>query len=126
MRISISLLCGFALLLSACSQQSPSSLLSRTNADQLLEDAEELWTKYKENSRTVIIGQSVWPESVQSLSPRRVYVSEEGVYICIYTRYVTESGFFILSAISPYNPSSQGDPSYQKIQERIYWYDIQG
>jgi hypothetical protein len=72
------------------------------------------------------VPESSWPEAVATLRPKRVYRTQQGIYICTYEFFVEERGVFILDPASFFIPNSAGDPSYDVVIAGIFTYRIAG
>lgn len=72
------------------------------------------------------IPESRWPAAVVELKPKRVYRSDQGVYICTYAFFVEERGVFILDPASSFVPSRDGDPRYDVIAPGVFIYRSAG
>lgn len=91
------------------------------------QDASELRLITKAwSERRGTIPKHEWPKAIHRLRPENVYGDDEGLYIQRGSFFVTASGWFILSSESTFCPNTTGDPSYQLLHERGYWYTIEG
>ena len=72
------------------------------------------------------IPQSSWPEAVANLKPKRVYRTDEGVYICTYELFIEERGVFIPDPASSFMPGRNGDPSYNVVAPGVFTYRSAG
>jgi len=72
------------------------------------------------------IPESRWPAAVVELKPKRVYRSDQGVYICTCAFFVEERGVFILDPASSFVPSRDGDPRYDVIAPGVFIYRSAG
>jgi hypothetical protein len=67
-----------------------------------------------------------WPKSIAALRPLSVGVRLDGIYIEMRQFFVEESGYFVLSKESHFDPSRRGDPSYKPLGDGVWWYHISG
>ena len=66
------------------------------------------------------------PSEFEAAAPKSMRLTDKGVYLVIYNTFVEEDGIFILKDDSDFTPSSSGDPSYEKVEGRVYIYHISG
>lgn len=67
-----------------------------------------------------------WPTAVRKLCPQAVRVTPDGVYIERGSRFVESWGIFILRSRSAFQPSTDTDPSYHRLRDRVFWYEVKG
>lgn len=63
---------------------------------------------------------------LKDLKAKRIYRREHGYYIILDQFMVESEGLFILDEESSFSPSQGTDPSYRKIDERLYWFQEKG
>lgn len=107
-------------LLAWCVVMSTRPVVDDNNAVKLRKIADD-WA-----DRRGTIPPSEWPAAIRRLQPRSVRVHEDGLMIERGSFFVQEWGWFILSANSEVQPDESGDPSFRLLQNRVYWYKIEG
>src|SRR5436190_20336644 len=65
-----------------------------------------------------------WKESIAVLKPESVLVTNEGLYIKTESFFATERGFFVPRPATVVNGSHGTEPSYKKLGNGIYRYEI--
>lgn len=98
--------------------------VARPSAAALVAKTRSLWLEYRD--RTIReIPEARYPAAVRALHARHVRVTDEGIYIETYARYVESAGVFIRHDPS-YVPPPTGDPGFEAIAENVYWYFAPG
>ena len=100
--------------------------LSPEKAQTIGQEADQLFERYSPTEWTKTIPKAEYPQAIQKLNPISVHISEEGIYIVLKEFFVTESGIFILSPTSTFEPTRGTDPSYEQIHSNVYLYEIKG
>ena len=72
------------------------------------------------------LGARAGRELIRDLSAAEVRVRREGLYLVFRQAFVEEEGLFVLRKDSEFRPRSGGDPSYEPVAPRLYWYKIRG
>ncbi len=67
-----------------------------------------------------------WKESIAALNPERVSVTNEGLYIKTGGLFATEHGLYVPRPATVVNENPGTDPSYKKLGNGIYYYEIKG
>lgn len=102
------------------------TLLRKVDTQRLLGDADILWeTKHPAQGISELL-KAEWTAPILSIKPDRVLVDESGVYLEMNSYMMRASGIFLLPTSSGFQPKKGTDPSYHKLQERIYAYQIEG
>ncbi len=66
-----------------------------------------------------------WPTELKALEPKRVYATQDGIYIVTSTMFVREKGLF-LPRFPAFVPRSGNDPEFGFIVEGLYSYELEG
>jgi hypothetical protein len=69
---------------------------------------------------------SAWPDAIQRLTPEKVFLEKDGVSIQVYSRFVEASGLYVTFEGAEAPAQGGGDPSFDPLWDRIYWYQIVG
>ena len=134
-RSATSLVIGLLMFLSGCAQssfpgcilsddgQSAAEAVAAKSARALFKETDILWRSSHKEERTILPRD--YPGSVLALKPSSVRVAPEGVYISIYSCFVTQEGIFIRHDPS-FEPPQTGDPGFSSIDGNVYWFDAPG
>ena len=112
-----------------CSERSRlHGAIAKIEISKLVSTAEEFWIKQddKNENSSNQISETNWTPEIYNFKPKRVYSTPDGVYLAVTRASVYESGLFILPVKSKFIPKSGGDPSYEHLQDNLYWYEIRG
>jgi len=90
---------------------------------KLKEAAEQLFNAPENGNR---IENQWWPAEIKDLKPEAIMKSEKGIYIKLDSFFVEESGLFIPSPGTTFEPGAHSDPSYVLLGEGIYSYYVTG
>lgn len=112
------------LFVSGCSNydlEDAKSTVAKSGSKNLIEAARKL-QKYKQGSLPV----ENWPKILSDLNPEEIYVTDDGVNIVMYRRFVEEHGIYILfPGLKPLELGGT-DPVFEIIEKDVYWYLVAG
>lgn len=103
--------------------------LPQSQKKQLVAEAKTIFATVSAESQTnrhTTITPAPYPH-LSSLTPKKVTLRSDGLYICMKKGFVIECGYFIPSPstkVAELNPN--GDPSYEKTDDMFYIYRIKG
>jgi hypothetical protein len=125
MRSGVPLL--FATLLVACAsrQEQGVALVARIGAPKLVAEAASLKSRAS-SGLPAQVPEALWPPAIRELQPQGVQVSEDGVFVQRWNRFVEEEGVFIAFAGAPVSTALGHDPSFASIEPGVYWYKVKG
>lgn len=66
-----------------------------------------------------------WPAELKALGPKRVYATQDGIYIVTSTFFVEEKGLF-LPRSPAFLPDAGNDPEFGFIVDGLYSYELEG
>ncbi len=66
-----------------------------------------------------------WPAELKALGPKRVYATQDGIYIVTSNFFVQEKGLF-LPRSPAFVPRSGNDPEFGFIIDGLYSYELEG
>ncbi|HET6629717.1 MAG TPA: hypothetical protein VFG91_08070, partial [Woeseiaceae bacterium] len=105
--------------LAACSRVPQ---VDESAAKAILSDAAKVLTTSPIGS----LSESKWPDSFSRLSPSRVLVAEEGIYIATSVFFVDQAGIFVPRNPETFSAEPGGDPAYYPIFPGLYEFRIKG
>lgn len=112
------LILQFFVLFTGCGKAK--ELPKELNIETLKVNLEDFYSK--QSSKT----ENNWTEEIKKLNPRSIRVTQQGVFLPVKSFSVSESGWFYLPKKSNYIPLKETDPSFERIVDNIYWYEIKG
>ena len=74
----------------------------------------------------LFLSRVTWPKELNFITPKKVYMLDNGLYIQLHSFFVTESGLFVPR--KGIKVTSGVDPKYLKISPHLelYFYEIEG
>ncbi len=78
------------------------------------------------NSADVYVKTKERNSIIDSLSPKQLRITADGLYIMLDGFFVGEEGIFIPNLNSIKTFSTGTDPAYTEISTRLFWYHISG
>ena len=88
--------------------------------------ADELWDSRSDTASLTMLPAAEWNESLKTLHPKSVHITDQGLYITTWSRFVESVGVFVLPQGSTFNPSTSGDPQYDNIDGRCFIFVVRG
>jgi hypothetical protein len=120
------LLCLLTLTLGACTKGPPKNL-SAEQAASIVKACDVISSRHPSILTTVHLPSEAWPAAIVQLKPESVRVDPDGVYLKVDSAFVAESGYFVpVKSSKKELPGREGDPSYQPLAARLYWYRTKG
>jgi hypothetical protein len=120
------LICLLISTLAACSKGPPGNLSPEEMAS-LVKACDVISSRHPSILTTVHLPSEAWPEAIVRLDPKSVRVDAQGVYLQLDSGFVGESGFFVpVKSSKKKLAGHEGDPSYQPLAPRLYWYRVRG
>jgi len=118
--VKIFLIMTLSILCLACSNEPEfdSAQLSSIEAE-----ANELLLSLPSQSFEIDVSRA---PSISELSPKSVYITDEGLYIQLNTGFSSENGLFILRNGRSVDTEAGSDPEYKHIDKHVYHYKIEG
>jgi hypothetical protein len=98
---------------------------SNSNHKIVVHESQKILNIYSNEDFAVIdITKKSYP-SIWSLSPNKVTVRKDGLYIKLEDQFSSEKGFFVpRDNLSIGDFHSSGDPSYKLVQSRLFEYEF--
>jgi hypothetical protein len=127
----LSIASGCASVLVACrhfDHNDASEVVARIGAHRIRGAAQSLgrFRRGKTRDRNVDVPRADWPSVLGELDPQKIYIDDAGVYVARYEFFMEAEGLYVLFDGESDLENSCCDPSYQKVAERIYWYQYTG
>jgi hypothetical protein len=69
---------------------------------------------------------SEYPPSVRALKPVRIWTNTHGVFIETYSVFVATAGVFVRHDPAFAPPRYGGEPFFEPVAEKIFWYEAPG
>jgi hypothetical protein len=108
--------------LAACSRQ-PS--LDRETLRSIFAEANALMEAEGASSSREV-PESQLQRTIRSLEPQKVRLDSDGLYIRMSSLLVWEWGYFVPRHSNTFAPKLAGDPSFTRLGEGVFWYEIKG
>ncbi len=119
-------ICAASACLFACSERDDAMRhIDKIGAERLVTSVQNLSVRARA-SRPELLPEEAWPEPIRGFSPEHVLIEEQGVFIQLDSFFATGEGVFVLFKGKPEPLERAGDPSFEPMAERIYWYEIKG
>jgi len=99
--------------------------LAHVGAARLLEAAQQLQPRAG-HPDPVLVSPESWPPAIREMNPERVRVTKQGVYITLHSSFVEEDGVFVAADPTATLAGREGDPAFEVMAPRVYWYKIKG
>ena len=77
-------------------------------------------------SGTAAVPEKEWPETLRALRPESVSLGRDGVFVKLDSGFAGEEGLFIAYAGVSVATDRGTDPSFERLEGRVYWYRIKG
>jgi len=71
------------------------------------------------------LAQAQWPAELKALDPKRVYATQDGLYVVTSDFFVEEEGLF-LPRSPRFSEASGGDPEFKRLVDGLYSYKRKG
>jgi hypothetical protein len=65
------------------------------------------------------------PAPLARITPE-LLLTEEGAYLPTHNSFVVEDGLFILRTGTAFDPTTSGDPHFERVRDRLFRYHISG
>ena len=114
------LIIAFSILCLACSSEPE---LESAQLDSIRAEASELLASLPTPSFDIDISRK---PTISALSPKSVYITNDGLYIQLDSGFSAENGLFIPREGKSVNTGTGLDPEYMHIDKQVYRYQIEG
>jgi hypothetical protein len=116
-----------ALAALACGGPSAEELLKRASADRLREAAQSLRARAPAKEHSLVdLPRASWPAAFRSIAPKQVQIDKYGVSLVTRSFFVESEGLYIVFEGAAPPEEREGDPSFRKLSERVYWFQYTG